>query len=86
MTIETDDGRAIAQILRFYFKADGWERVQIHCVDGLRDDDPRHFRTHGLRNLTKIFGEQMRHAGAKFCAINATGGYVADLNDRLAQA
>ena len=70
---ETDDGRAIAQILQFYFKADGWKRVQIHCVDGLRDDDPQRFRTHSLRNLAKIFGEQVRDADAKHCAINATG-------------
>ena len=76
---ETDDGRAIAQILRFYFEADGWERVQIHCVDGLRDDDPRLFRKHGLRNLAKTFGEQVRQAGADFCAINATGGYKAQI-------
>ena len=77
---DTDDGQAIAQILQFYFEADSWKQVQIHCVDGLRDDDPRLFRTHGLRNLAKIFGEQVRHAGgADSCAINATGGYKAQI-------
>ena len=75
---ETDDGRAIAQILQFYFEADEWQ-VQVHCVDGLRDDEPRLFRTHGLRNLAKIFGEQVRQTGADFCAINATGGYKAQI-------
>lgn len=75
---ETDDGRAIAQILQFYFEADEWQ-VQVHCVDGLRDDKPRLFRTHGLRNLAKIFGEQVRQTGTDLCAINATGGYKAQI-------
>ncbi len=75
---ETDDGRAIAQILQFYFGDDEWQ-VQVHCVDGLRDDNPRLFRTHGLRNLAKIFGEQVRQNGADLCAINATGGYKAQI-------
>lgn len=75
---DTDDGKAIAEILQYYFKADGWQ-VTTHCVEGLRDDDPRAFRTHGLRNLAKIFGERVRETGADFCAINATGGYKAQI-------
>ena len=76
---DTDDGRAISEILRHYFRADGW-RVTNHCVDGLQDGNPRLFRTRGLRNLAKILGELMRHAGGpEFCAINATGGYKAQI-------
>ncbi len=75
---DTDDGQAIAEILQFYFQSDGWQ-VTTHCVEGLRDDDPRAFRTHGLRNLAKIFGERVRETGADFCAINATGGYKAQI-------
>ncbi len=76
---DTDDGHAIAQILQSYFKTDGW-RVTTHRVDDLRDDNLRAFQTHGLRNLAKIFGELVRETGgAKFCAINATGGYKAQI-------
>lgn len=77
---ETDDGEAIAQILQSYFTQDGW-KVKVHCVDDLRDDDPNLFRTQGLRNLAKLFGEQVRESRANWipCAINATGGYKAQI-------
>ena len=77
---ETDDGEAIAKILRYYFQKASWD-VQIHCVEGLRDDDPNSFRTKGLRNLAKLFGEQVRSSRQNFipCAINATGGYKAQI-------
>ena len=77
---DTDDGRAIAGILQSYFKAHGWHNVSCHTLDGLRDDDPNLFRTQGLRNLAKKCGELVRFAGgAEFCAINATGGYKAQI-------
>ena len=77
---ETDDGKAIVQILETYFTQDRW-RVKIHCVEGLRDDDPDLFRTQGLRNLAKLFGERVRESRQNFipCAINATGGYKAQI-------
>ncbi len=77
---DTDDGRAIAQVLQAYFETDGWQ-VQTHCVADLRDNDPQAFRTRGLRNLAKVLGERMYEAGGKadFCAINATGGYKAQI-------
>lgn len=76
---DTEDGRAIAAILESYFEAEGWQ-VDSHCVNGMRDDDPKLFRTQGLRNLAKLFGERVRGSGgARFCAINATGGYKAQI-------
>ena len=77
---ETDDGEAIAQILQSYFTKEGWQ-VKIHCVRDLRDDTPNLFRTHGLRNLAKLFGEQVRESRQNHlpCAINATGGYKAQI-------
>ena len=75
---DTEDGERIAAVLDAYFSADGW-RVQTHRVDGLSDRDPKAFRTRGLRNLAKLFGERVRDAGADFCAINATGGYKAQI-------
>ena len=76
---DTEDGENIAAALKAYFILDDW-RVEIHRVDGLTDKDPRAFRTRGLRNLAKLLGEQVREAGADFCAINATGGYKAQIS------
>ena len=75
---DTEDGDRIAAVLAAYFSADGW-RVQTHRVDGLSDRNPKAFRTRGLRNLAKLFGERVRDAGADFYAINATGGYKAQI-------
>ena len=77
---DTDDGKAIAEILEAYFTQDHW-LVKIHCVEGLRDDAPNLFRTQGLRNLAKLFGERVRESRQNYipCAINATGGYKAQI-------
>ena len=77
---DTDDGEAIAKVLGSYFTLTDW-KVNIHRVEGLRDDAPDKFRTQGLRNLAKFFGEQVREARRenRSCAINATGGYKAQI-------
>ena len=77
---DTDDGEAIAKVLEFYFTKTGWN-VNIHRVEGLRDDAPKEFRTQGLRNLAKLFGAEVREARrvGRACAINATGGYKAQI-------
>lgn len=74
----TVDGEGIATVLDAYFEADGWQ-VQRHRVADLSDQDPKAFRTRGLRNLAKLFGERVRETGADYCAINATGGYKAQI-------
>ena len=74
------DGEKISQVLEDYFRRAGWIDVSCHRVEGLQDDDPKMFRTQGLRNLVKAFGEMIRDTGGKtFCAINATGGYKAQV-------
>ena len=73
---DTSDGQNIGAVLEDYFRSDGW-LAEVHCIDGLRDDEPRVFRTRGLRNLAKAIGRRVRESGADFCAINATGGYKA---------
>lgn len=77
---DTDDGEAIATILQSYFTKDRWQ-VNLHRVEGLCDDTPELFRTQGLRNLAKFFGEQVRKSRKehRLCAINATGGYKAQI-------
>ncbi len=75
---DTSDGEHIAAVLDAYFADDGWQ-VQTHRVCDLSDQDPRAFRTRGLRNLAKILGQLVRDAGPDYCAINATGGYKAQI-------
>ena len=77
---DTEDGENIAVVLKDYFILDDWKEVEAHRVDDLKDGDPRAFRTQGLRNLAKLLGERVREAGADFCAINATGGYKAQIS------
>ena len=75
---DTLDGKAIAEVLKNYFDVCGWQ-VDIHRINDLRDDNPKIFRTRGLRNLAKEFGKRVRESGIDFCAINATGGYKAQI-------
>ena len=77
---DTDAGRDVADVLRHYFRLDGWEETRIHRIEGLKDDDTDSFRTQGLRNLVRVAGELTRESGGpEFCAIDATGGYKAQI-------
>jgi putative CRISPR-associated protein (TIGR02619 family) len=76
---DTDDGHAIAAILRDYFRAAGNSPVEAVCVRDLQDRDPRLFRTRGLRNLAREMCAIIRQRSAPACAINATGGYKAQI-------
>ena len=75
---DTPEGNDVGAVLNGYFRAGGW-RASVHAIDGLKDDDPGAFRTRGLRNLAKAIGERVREYGAEQCAINATGGYKAQI-------
>lgn len=75
---DTDDGRAIATILTHALKVHGFT-PETAQVDELRDDDPIIFRTHGLRNLVRRLGDSIRNFGRDTVAINATGGYKAQI-------
>ncbi len=75
----TDDGRAIGGILAEFYRRRGHPHVQACEIEDLQDTDPRRFRTRGLRNLTKTVCKIIREYGAGACAINATGGYKAQI-------
>lgn len=75
----TDDGRAIGQVLARYYQRPGHPPVATRQIDDLQDDDPKRFRTQGLRNLAKVVCKIIRDYGAAACAINATGGYKAQI-------
>ncbi|MBE9114940.1 putative CRISPR-associated protein [Lusitaniella coriacea LEGE 07157] len=74
----TESGRNIANILVHYYRRND-RAVVTHEIEDLQDDDPKRFRTKGLRNLAKTIGQIVRESGSEFCAINATGGYKAQI-------
>ncbi len=76
---DTDNGQAIATILRDYFQLRGHAPVEAVRVGDLQDSDPRRFRTRGLRNLAREICGIIRQRSAAACAINATGGYKAQI-------
>ncbi|HYT89038.1 MAG TPA: putative CRISPR-associated protein, partial [Gemmataceae bacterium] len=76
---DTDDGRHIAAILTAYHRLRGHAPVEPVAVEDLQDQDPKRFRTKGLRNLTRQLCAVIRQRSAAACAINATGGYKAQI-------
>jgi putative CRISPR-associated protein (TIGR02619 family) len=76
---DTDEGRRIGAILRAYW-ADRKHKVDVHAIDGLQDRNPEKFKRIGLRNLVKEIARIVREAGgSEFVAIDATGGYKAQV-------
>lgn len=74
----TEPGRAVARVLGSCFRLRG-HRVEVREVEGLQDDNPGLFKTQGLRNLAKHLCQVVRERGAPHCAVNATGGYKAQI-------
>jgi putative CRISPR-associated protein (TIGR02619 family) len=75
----TDHGRNIAAILKSYYQSKGHAPVETIDVPDLQDQDPKRFRTKGLRNLARAICGVIRERSASACAINATGGYKAQI-------
>jgi putative CRISPR-associated protein (TIGR02619 family) len=76
---DTPDGLAIATILQQYYRAKGHELVETVNVTDLQDQDPKRFRTKGLRQLAREVCKILRERSPAACAINATGGYKAQI-------
>ncbi len=76
---DTDDGRAIGRVLTAYYRRAGHPIAETRVIDGLQDSDPSRFRTEGLRNLARVVCRLVRDYGPGACAINATGGYKAQI-------
>jgi putative CRISPR-associated protein (TIGR02619 family) len=75
---DTEEGEYIASILRYYYEAKG-HQSNLHKIEFLQDKEPKLFRTKGLRNLAKTISRVIYNQGSKYCAINATGGYKAQI-------
>lgn len=76
---DTDDGRHIAAVLQHYYRSRGHAPVEAIQVPDLQDEDPKRFRTKGLRNLARTICAVIRDQDVIACAINATGGYKAQI-------
>jgi putative CRISPR-associated protein (TIGR02619 family) len=76
---DTPDGRAIGEVLRETFRQRGHQPVECVQVADLQDSNPKLFRTKGLRNLARELSRIIRNHTASACAINATGGYKAQI-------
>lgn len=76
---ETEQGRQIAEILIEYYRAGDHQPVELIEVADLQDDEPKRFRGKGLRNLVREIATVVRRHSPVACAINATGGYKAQI-------
>lgn len=79
---DTERGRQTGEVLKHYFteRRDlGLRVVEYDVVEDLQDGDPKRFRVHGLRNLVRRVGHWVQHYGRESVAIDATGGYKAQI-------
>ena len=81
---ETEDGKATGQLLKLYYQNHKnpiqFETVEVKTLNGLRDDDVKAFRQEGLKNLVREISTQVQKSGSESIAINATGGYKAQIS------
>lgn len=75
---DTAEGLQVARIIQHYYEVQDYP-VEFYTIADLQDQDPKRFRTKGLRNLAKTVCRIIRERGAPYCAINATGGYKAQI-------
>lgn len=79
---DTGAGRDTGEVLRRYFEARedlALEAVEVAVIEDLQDEKPWDFKQHGLRNLVRVMGRYIRAHGAGQVAIDATGGYKAQI-------
>ena len=65
--------------LENYYRNAGVSRVGSREIEGLQDERPEEFRRLGLRMLAREICEILRSHDPGSCAINATGGYKAQI-------
>lgn len=80
---DTASGEQIGSTLRSYFLSAhsplACSQVLLHTISGLQDADPARFQLEGLPNLIRMLGRQARQWSGSSMAINATGGYKAQI-------
>lgn len=80
---ETEEGQDIGNILKEYFTNKGcpihFKNAKVYTVQGLQDSYPKDFQRKGLPNLVRLLGRELRKWSSQYTAINATGGYKAQI-------
>ncbi len=80
---DTDNGRNTGKFLQKYYelrKDLSLRNIEYVVVDELQDERPKDFKIHGLRNLVRKIGEYIQRVGGpEYVAIDATGGYKAQI-------
>jgi putative CRISPR-associated protein (TIGR02619 family) len=79
---DTQAGKDTGAVLKHYFENHprlNLQKVEIKPIEQLQDIHPGHFKTKGLRNLVRVLGEHVQRFGENQVAIDATGGYKAQI-------
>lgn len=81
---DTEDGKKTGSLLKLYYNNARnnlkFEQVEFRILTGLRDDDVKAFKQQGLKNLVREISIEVRNFSAEAIAINATGGYKAQIS------
>lgn len=79
---ESEIGINTGEFLKYYYKQRqdlNLKEVSFQIIEGLQDHEPKKFKSTGLRNLVKIIGSLVNRLEPKGVAIDATGGYKAQI-------
>lgn len=80
---DTKDGEFTGKLLQKYFelrKDLDFNFIEYIKIDELQDEKPKKFKTTGLRELVRKIGDIIgRVGGTEYVAIDATGGYKAQI-------
>lgn len=79
---DTEAGRNTGYVLKKYFEGRddlNLQQVEFKVIEQLQDTEPKNFKIHGLRNLVRIVGDFIQRFGNEAIAIDATGGYKAQI-------
>ncbi len=81
---DTEEGRDTGQILKLYYENTKnpirFGKVEIQELKGLNGKNFKDFQSTGLKNLVKAISEKVRRYTPETIAINATGGYKAQIS------
>lgn len=81
---DTPNGENIGIILEQYYSNSKnplqFEHVENRTLEGLRDDNVQRFKREGLKNLVLEISKEVRNHTSETVAINATGGYKAQIS------